>query len=69
MMMSNVDPQALQHTLSDWLHGVNAHLDVRRQQVRSTQRPPRNRARERARREARKLFAEFYADQAIGVAS
>lgn len=61
----HANPQDLQSSLSDWLQGVSCHLELRRQQSRSTARPPRNRARERARREARQLFAEFYAEQAI----
>jgi hypothetical protein len=56
-------------TLSAWLSAVNAHLDVRRDQVQTQLKPKRNRERERARREARQLFAEFRTEQVLNLAS
>ena len=55
--------------LTQWLKTVNAHLAVRRMESRARPQPKRNRERERARREARQLFAEYYAEQAIRLAS
>ena len=55
--------------LTDWLKTVNAHLAVRRMEARARPQPKRNRERERARREARQLFAQYYAEQAMRLAS
>ena len=55
--------------LTDWLKNVNSHLAVRRMESRARPQPKRNRERERARREARQLFAQYYAEQAIRLAS
>lgn len=56
-------------SLKSWLSAVNSHLEVRRVENQARPRPKRNRERERARREARKLFAQYYADLAIRLAS
>jgi len=55
--------------LNNWLKSVNAHLAVRRMETRARPQPKRNRERERARREARQLFAQYYAEQAMRLAS
>ena len=55
--------------LTQWLRTVNAHLAVRRMETRARPQPKRNRERERARREARQLFAQYYAEQAMRLAS
>lgn len=55
--------------LNDWLKTVNAHLSVRRTEARARPQPKRNRERERARREARQLFAQYYAERAMRLAS
>jgi hypothetical protein len=52
-----------------WLGAVNAHLSVRRLHAAAMPKPRRNREREKARRQARQLFAEYYADRAIDLAS
>lgn len=56
-------------TLNNWLRAVNDHLAVRRMEQRAMPRPKRNRDRERARREARQLFAQYYAERALDLAS
>ncbi len=56
-------------TLDNWLKAVNSHLAVRRIEAQATPRPKRNRERERARREARQLFAQYYQERAIALAS
>ncbi|MEQ8572254.1 MAG: hypothetical protein RMA76_45455 [Deltaproteobacteria bacterium] len=57
------------NTLDSWLKAVNSHLAVRRLETQATPRPKRNRERERARREARQLFAQYYQERAIALAS
>ncbi|MGF1509425.1 MAG: hypothetical protein ACFB9M_07980 [Myxococcota bacterium] len=54
---------------NSWLDAVNTHLSVRRMEVAQSPKPSRNREREKARRQARQLFAEYYADRAIELAS
>jgi hypothetical protein len=55
--------------LRTWLEAVNDHLTVRKMEMRTIPRPKRNRDRERARREARQLFAQYYAERALDMAS
>lgn len=57
------------NTLDNWLKAVNSHLAVRRLESQTAPRPKRNRERERARREARQLFAQYYQERAIALAS
>lgn len=55
--------------LNSWLKAVSNHLEYRRVESQARPRPKRNRERERARREARQLFAEYYAELAVSMAS
>jgi hypothetical protein len=65
-MMNTEKPTTLLHT---WLKGVSLEMAVRRDESRAMPRPKRNRERERARREARQLFAAYYQECAIAIAS
>ncbi len=68
-MMMNTEAETTNNNLDNWLRQVSRHLEVRRAENRSRPRPKRNRERERARREARQLFADWYAERAVALAS
>lgn len=68
-MMTTATESNPNPTLDNWLKAVSSHLAVRRMEQHAAPRPKRNRERERARREARQLFAQYYQERAIALAS